>query len=247
MSEVLDVRGSQLEENVARAAEALRRGELVVMPTDTVYGVAADAFSPTATRRLYAVKGRSRRYPLPVVVRSPKQVPALVAEVPPAAERLMAAYWPGPLTIVMHEQPGLIWDIGDNDATVSLRMPQDDIALEVIRAVGPLAVTSANRAGQAPGVDIATVRGALGDDVDLYLDGGPRRGARPSTIVDLTRAEPLLVRDGDLPPDEVMDVARGVDAADAPSTGERHGETSVPDPGTGAAEADGGAEGDERG
>lgn len=194
---------------VARAAAALGAGRLVVLPTDTVYGVAADAFNPAATARIFLAKARSRRFPLAVLVHSPTQLDGLVTEAPPAAERLMAAYWPGPLTIVLGAQDSLAWDLGESAGTVAVRMPLDEVALDVIRVVGPLAVTSANRSGEPAAHDVATARAALGDDVEVYVDDGPRRGATPSTIVDLTRGEPLLIREGDLPPDEVMAVARG--------------------------------------
>ncbi|MGH3442567.1 MAG: L-threonylcarbamoyladenylate synthase [Nitriliruptorales bacterium] len=208
-SVVVDAAGENRDEAVARVAQALQSGELVVLPTDTVYGVAADAFQKAATRRIFAVKRRSRRFPLPVLVRSPKQLPGIVSELTEEAERLVAAYWPGPLTLVIPVAAELSWDIGDNEGTVAVRMPLDDVTLEVIRAVGPLAVTSANRSGEPPAKTAATARAALGDDVAVYLDDGPRREQRPSTIVDLTRGEPLLIRDGDIPPDEVLAIARG--------------------------------------
>lgn len=194
---------------VVAAVDALRRSEIVVLPTDTVYGIAADAFSSAATDRLYRAKGYRRRQPLTVLVRSAKQVPALVARVPQAAERLMAAYWPGALTLVLPEQDGLAWDIGENEGTVSLRMPLDTTCLGVIREIGPIVVSSANRTGQPPARDVGAALEALGDEVAVYVDDGPRAEARPSTVVDLTRHEPLLIRDGDLPPDEVLAVARG--------------------------------------
>lgn len=213
--EIVDAR-EDLDAAVAAAADALRRGDLVVLPTDTVYGVAGDAFSPTATTRIFAAKGRSRQFPLPVLVRSPKQVLGLVDGISEAAERLMAAYWPGPLTIVFRTAEGLNWDLGENQGTVALRMPLDDVTLAVIREVGPLAVTSANLSGQAAATGIAQAKMSLGPSVAVYVDDGPRTESRPSTIVDLTRSEPFLIRDGDLPPDEVLGVAKGagVDSQD---------------------------------
>lgn len=215
---MVDTAGENREQAIAQAAQALQAGEIVVLATDTVYGIAADAFQPKATRRIFEVKRRSRRFPLPVLVRSPKQLPGLVSALTEEAERLMAAYWPGPLTLVVPVAPGLSWDIGDNEGTVAVRMPLDDTTLEVIRAVGPLAVTSANRSGDPAAKDAATAKAALGNAVALYLDDGPRREQRPSTIVDLTRGEPLLIRDGDIPPDEVLAVARGeLDPSDVTS------------------------------
>jgi L-threonylcarbamoyladenylate synthase len=196
-------------EAIATAVAALREGRLAVVPTDTVYGVVADAFSTTATRRVFGAKRRSRRFPLAVLVRSPKQLPGLVTLVPEAAERLMAAYWPGPLTIVVPRDPNLLWDLGDDEGVVAVRMPLDDVALAVVRAVGPLACTSANLSGQAPATTVDNARQQLGDQVGVYVDGGRRGGGRPSTIVDLTRAEPAILRSGALDDDEVLTVARG--------------------------------------
>lgn len=194
---------------VERAAETLQRGELVVLPTDTVYGIAADAFSPAGTRRVFAAKGRSRSLPLPVLIRSPKQLAGLCTVVPAAAERLAAAYWPGPVTIVVASEPNLAWDLGAAEGTVAVRMPLDDVALAVIRAVGPLAVTSANRSGQPPATTAADAREQLGDAVALYLDAGDRGALEPSTIVDLTRAVPHVLRAGAVAEAEALAVARG--------------------------------------
>ncbi len=209
MAELLELATVERDHAVTRAAETLRRSELVVLPTDTVYGVAADAFDRDATARVFAAKERARRFPLPVLVRSPKQLAGLSTRVPETAERLMAAYWPGPLTIVITAEPNLRWDLGTNEGTVAVRMPLDDVALEVIRAVGPLAVTSANRSGRAPAPPAAGARDQLGDAVALYLDDGPRTDGQASTIVDLTRREPHVLRTGQRASDEVLAVARG--------------------------------------
>lgn len=194
---------------LARAAEALRGGRLVVLPTDTVYAVAADAFNTTGTRRVFGAKRRSRRYPLPVLVRSPKQLLGLCPDVPGTADRLMAAYWPGPLTIIVPADPGLEWDLGDDRGALAVRMPLDDLVLDLIREVGPLAATSANLSGQAPASTASGAQQQLGDRVEVYLDDGPRGGAQPSTIVDLTRSEPAVLREGPLPGADVLAVASG--------------------------------------
>jgi L-threonylcarbamoyladenylate synthase len=209
VSEILEVPTDDRSEVVERAAAVLRRGELVVLPTDTVYGVAADAFSKTGTRRLVEVKRRSRRFPLSVLVRSPKQLNGLVTSVPQAAEWLMAAYWPGALTIVVPNDPNLMWDLGESQGTVAVRMPREQVTLDVIRAVGPLAVSSANLSGQPPATDVTAAERQLGDGVAVYLDAGPRRTTPRSTIVDLTRAEPHLLRAGALDGEQVLAVARG--------------------------------------
>ena len=210
MAEVLDAGGEAHDQAAARAAEVLRDGGLVVMPTDTVYGVAADAFDRLATGRIASVKRRDRRVPLSVFVRSPKQLIGLTPSVPDEAERLMAAYWPGPLTMVLRAEAGMRWDLGDSAGTIAVRMPLDELALAVVRAVGPLAVTSASRSGQALPTTVEAAREQLGDDVDLYLDGGARpERAAVSTIVDLSGAEPRILRSGALPDAQVLAVARG--------------------------------------
>jgi L-threonylcarbamoyladenylate synthase len=210
VAEVLDAVGKAHDQAAARAAEVLRDGGLVVLPTDTVYGLAADAFDRLATGRIASVKGRDRRVPLPVFVRSPKQLIGLTPSVPDEAERLMAAYWPGPLTMVLRAEAGMRWDLGDSAGTITVRMPLDELALAVVRAVGPLAVTSASRTGQAPPTTVEAAREQLGDEVDLYLDGGARpERAAVSTIVDLSGAEPRILRPGALPDAQVLAVARG--------------------------------------
>ena len=208
MSEIVDAR-SDREAAVARAVAALRGGHIVVLPTDTVYGVAADDFDHERTARIFRATARSRSLPLPVLVRSPKQLMGLVTRVPAEAERLMAAYWPGELTIVVRSDPNLTWDLGDADGTVAVRMPFDEVTLDVIRAVGPLAVTSANRSGLDPARTAAEAEVQLGEQVLVYVDDGPRESGAPSTIVDLTRREPHVLREGGIPGDEALAVARG--------------------------------------
>jgi L-threonylcarbamoyladenylate synthase len=217
VSDLLDVAADR-DAAVARAAEALRGGRLAVVPTDTVYGVAADAFNPTGTRRVFGAKRRSRSFPLPVLVRNPKQLQGLCSDLPTTAERLVAAYWPGPLTIVLRADPGLEWDLGDNEGVVAVRMPLDDVALDLVRAVGPLAVTSANRSGRTAPTTAAAAQEELGDLVEVYLDDGPRVATRPSTIIDVTRDEPHLMRQGPVDGADALAVARGeldpIEAAD---------------------------------
>lgn len=211
------------DDAVGVAAGALRDGKLVVVPTDTVYGVTADAFNPVATTAIFDAKHRQRRFPLPVLIRSPKQLMGLVTEVPEMAEHLMAAYWPGPLTLVVRADPNLAWDLGTNEGTVAVRMPMDDIMLDLIRAVGPLAVTSANLSGNPAATTVEMARSQLGDDVAIYVDGGRRVETKPSTIVDLTRAQPAILRTGPFDDDEVLAVARGeVEPHEASAPQPRH-------------------------
>ena len=144
-----------------------------------------------------------------MLVRSPKQLLGLCPGVPPAAERLMAAYWPGPLTIVLTAETDMPWDLGDTQGTIAVRMPLDDVALDLVRAVGPIAATSANLSGQPPASTAAGAEQVLGDLVAVYLDDGPRGGAARSTIVDLTRGTPAVLREGALSAEDVLAVARG--------------------------------------
>lgn len=209
MDEILDATGQGRDEAVTRVAAALRDGEIVVLPTDTLYGVAADAFNATGTRRVFSAKRRPRSFPLPVLVRSPKQLPGICPDVPQEAENLIAAYWPGPLTIVLSAQPGLQWDLGDNDGTVAVRMPLDDVTLAVIREVGPLAATSANLSGQPPATTVEEARDQLGSRVRHYVDDGPRTGGVGSTIVDLTRGAARVLRVGVVSEQDALAVAAG--------------------------------------
>lgn len=224
MDQILDATGAGRAEAIERAVAALLDGELVVLPTDTLYGLAADAFNQGATRRVFVAKERSHGVPLPVLVRSPKQLAGLCADVPVEAERLMAAWWPGPVTLVLPCAPGLMWDLGDAGGTVAVRMPLDDVALAVIRGVGPLAVTSANRSGQPPAATARAALDQLGAAVRHYLDDGPRAGGVASTVVDLTRAAPAILRSGAIPDERVLAVAEGrldpLEAASWPEPGE---------------------------
>lgn len=187
MSDVYDCRDSaQVLPGMRRARQAIGRGELVVMPTDTVYGVAADAFSAAAVARLLAAKGRGRQSPPPVLVAGITTMRALVAEVPEPVERLVEAFWPGGLTIVLPAQPSLSWDLGDTGGTVAVRMPAERIALELLEECGPLAVSSANLTKQAAAIDVYGALDMLGDSVSVYLDGGPSETGVASTIIDAT-------------------------------------------------------------
>lgn len=172
-----------------RAAKAaIGQGELVVFPTDTVYGIAADAFNPAAVNRLIVAKGRTRQSPPPVLIGNTAALMALAAEVSEAVMQLVEAFWPGPLTLVMLAQPSLSWDLGETRGTVALRMPNHQIALELLQDTGPLAVSSANLHGLAAATDVAGAQKMLQDSVQVYLDGGPVSGdGTASTILDVTR------------------------------------------------------------
>lgn len=163
-----------------------------MLPTDTVYGVGADAFSPAAVQRLLDAKGRGRNQPPPVLVAGRPTLNALVESVPEAVERLVEEFWPGGLTIVLPSQPSLAWDLGETRGTVAVRMPNLHVTLELLEETGPLAVSSANLTGKDAAVAVNAARSMLGDSVSVYLDNGPSATGVPSTIVDATS----LVRPG---------------------------------------------------
>jgi tRNA threonylcarbamoyl adenosine modification protein (Sua5/YciO/YrdC/YwlC family) len=183
---------------VQAAVTALQSGDLVVLPTDTVYGIAADAFSPAAVNALLAAKGRGRDLPVPVLVGSWRTLDGLVDELGPLARRMVETFWPGPLTLVVRAAPSLAWDLGETRGTVAVRMPLQPVALEVLTQTGPLAVSSANRSGLAPAVEIDDAQRQLGDAVRVYLDAGHVGDPVPSTIVDLTGDHPRVLRVGAL-------------------------------------------------
>jgi L-threonylcarbamoyladenylate synthase len=184
------------DRGIAAAVEAAKSGELVVLPTDTVYGVGADAFSHEAVRRLLAAKGRGREMPPPVLVSATGTLDALAVGVPSYARALVEQLWPGPLTLVCRQQPSLQWDLGDTRGTVAVRMPDQDVALELLARTGPLAVSSANRTGMPAATDADAAESMLGDSVDVLLDGGPTAGPVPSTIVDVTGETGRVLRLG---------------------------------------------------
>ncbi|MGW8484142.1 L-threonylcarbamoyladenylate synthase [Microbacterium sp. NPDC055903] len=187
MSPVFDCREQeQLLSGMRRARQAIGRGELIVIPTDTVYGVAADAFSPAAVQRLLDAKGRGRNQPPPVLVSGPATLNALVQEVPEAVSRLVEAFWPGGLTIVLPAQRSLTWDLGETQGTVAVRMPDDKVALELLEETGPLAVSSANLTGKDAALTAYDARDMLGDSVAVYLENGISKDGIASTIVDAT-------------------------------------------------------------
>jgi len=186
------------EAGIADAALAVQRGLLVVLPTDTVYGVGADAFDAEAVRRLLAAKGRGREMPPPVLVSAATTLDALAAGIPGYARALVDELWPGPLTLVCRQQSSLQWDLGDTRGTVAVRMPDHEVALELLSRTGPLAVSSANRTGMPAATDADQAEGMLGDAVEVIVDSGPTAGAEPSTIVDVTGPRGRLLRRGAL-------------------------------------------------
>ncbi len=180
------------------AVHVLGRGGLVVIPTDTVYGLAADAFTPSAVQALLDAKGRGRQMPPPVLMPGAATLPGLARDVAEGALALAGAFWPGALTLVVAAQPSLAWDLGDTHGTVALRVPDHPAALALLRRTGPLAVSSANRTGQPAATTAAQAREQLGDAVGLYLDGGLAPGGVASTIVDATGPVLRVLRAGAL-------------------------------------------------
>jgi tRNA threonylcarbamoyl adenosine modification protein (Sua5/YciO/YrdC/YwlC family) len=202
------------------ARAALGRGEIIVMPTDTVYGVAADAFNAEAVQRLLDAKGRGRQSPPPVLIPDAATLDALAATVPQEVRDLTHAFWPGGLTVVLPAQPSLSWDLGETRGTVALRMPNSPLALELLRETGPLAVSSANKTGKPAATTAEEAAAMLGDDVAVYLDGGKAGltyaasgvSETSSTIVDGTAlaagtGKLRVLRHGVVPLSELRDVA----------------------------------------
>jgi L-threonylcarbamoyladenylate synthase len=186
------------EQAVAAATRALRAGDVIVMPTDTVYGIAADAFDPAAVRRLLAAKGRGRDMPPPVLINAAGTIDALATRVPDWARALLVEFWPGALTVVCHQQASLQWDLGETRGTVAVRMPDHPVALEILGRTGPLAVSSANKTGRPAALDADQAEDMLGEDVSVIVDSGVVAGGEASTIIDATGAEPRLLRRGAL-------------------------------------------------
>jgi tRNA threonylcarbamoyl adenosine modification protein (Sua5/YciO/YrdC/YwlC family) len=197
---------TEREAGISAAALAVQRGRLVVFPTDTVYGIGADAFDPASVRRLLAAKGRGRDMPPPVLVSAPTTLDALAVGVPSYARALIAELWPGPLTVVCRQQPSLQWDLGDTRGTVAVRMPDHEVALELLARTGPLAVSSANLTGKEAATDAAQAQDMLGESVEVYLDGGATPGSVPSTIVDATGENPRVLRVGTISVERLREI-----------------------------------------
>lgn len=181
---------------IASAVHCVGSGQLVVLPTDTVYGIGADAFDATAVADLLRAKGRGRDMPVPVLVGSWSTLEGLVIDVSDRMRSLVEAFWPGGLTLVVEHAPSLSWDLGDAQGTVAVRMPLHPVAIELLESTGPMAVSSANRSGSPPALTAEQARQQLGDDVAVYLDGGPAATGVASTIVDLTGERPKVLRMG---------------------------------------------------
>ena len=213
------------EEALAAAVDAVRDGELIVLPTDTVYGIGADAFTPDAVEALLEAKGRGRDTPPPVLIGDHAVLMALAVELPDYVEDLTEELWPGPLTLILNAQPSLTWDLGDTRGTVALRMPEDEVALELLRRTGPLAVSSANRHGKPAAQSVLDAATQLGDSVSIYLDGGPARIGASSTILDTTVSPAEIVRQGALSKERIIEVVGDIFTAPEPEPDEAEEET----------------------
>ncbi|WP_310528122.1 L-threonylcarbamoyladenylate synthase [Nocardioides sp.] len=201
------------ETAIDAAAMAIRRGELIVLPTDTVYGIAADAFSADAVQALLTAKGRGREMPPPVLVSAATTLDALAVGIPAYARALVEEFWPGALTIVCRQQSSLQWDLGETRGTVAVRMPDDEIALAVLERTGPLAVSSANLSGRPAARTADEAVSMLGERVEVIVDGGTTLGADASTIVDCTGAEGRILRRGAISLDQLNAVLEPLGAS----------------------------------
>ncbi|MEN0137789.1 MAG: L-threonylcarbamoyladenylate synthase [Rhodococcus sp. (in: high G+C Gram-positive bacteria)] len=207
MSTIFDCTDVQSRSAGIRAAvDDAKAGRLVVLPTDTVYGIGCNAFDADAVRSLLAAKNRGPDMPVPVQVDSWHRVDDLVSSVPETARKLMEAFWPGPLSVVLKQAPTIAWDLGNTGDTVLLRMPQHPVAIELLREAGPMAVSSANVSGQPPATTADEARAQLGESVSVYLDGGPATTGMASTIVDFTGPGPRILREGPVTAAVVADV-----------------------------------------
>ena len=212
MTQFLDCRNPDARsEAIAAAVAAVKSGGLVVLPTDTVYGIGADAFDASAVAALLAAKGRGRDMPVGVLVGSWHTIEGLVYTMPESARELIRAFWPGALSLVVQQAPSLQWDLGDARGTVMLRMPLHPVAIDLLRETGPMAVSSANVSGRPAASTAEEASTQLGDSVDVYLDGGTAPQQAASTILDLTGSTPLITREGPVSAAAIAEVL-GVDA-----------------------------------
>jgi tRNA threonylcarbamoyl adenosine modification protein (Sua5/YciO/YrdC/YwlC family) len=196
----------QWETLVEIGGRLVAQGGLVVLPTDTVYGLGCDPFNASAVGALFTAKARGRDLPLPVLVHNWRQAIGLVEDVTEQARLLIAEFWPGPLTIILRESPGIGWDLGYSRGTVAVRMPKHDFALALIERTGPLAVTSANRSGMPTPSTVGEIAEQLGGHVDVFFDTGPSSGGPASTIVDLSGSAVRVLREGAITPTEIQRV-----------------------------------------
>jgi len=216
-------------DEITLAVNLLRSGDLVGMPTETVYGLAADAANPAAVAKIFAAKGRPADHPLIVHIGAVDQLDRWARDIPDAARQLAAAFWPGPLTLILPRQPGVPDAVTGGQDTVGLRMPDHPLALAMLRAFaaaggsGAVAAPSANRFGRISPTSAEHVRQDLGERVPLVLDGGPCQVGIESTIVDLSRGAPVILRPGAI---TAADIERVLKAATSAAESDRGGDTT---------------------
>ncbi|MHA6601640.1 L-threonylcarbamoyladenylate synthase [Corynebacterium coyleae] len=207
MSAIYNCLDPQVRDDAVRAAaDAVRAGRCVVLPTDTVYGIGCDAFNNDAVATLLATKRRGPDMPVPVLVGSWSTIQGLVREFSDTAKTLVEAFWPGGLSIVVPEAPSLPWNLGDTRGTVLLRMPNQPLALELLQETGPMAVSSANISGNPPAQTAAEAKAQFGDAIGVYLDGGEAEVGTPSTIIDISKPQPVVLREGAIPVERIGEV-----------------------------------------
>ncbi|MDK8241056.1 MULTISPECIES: L-threonylcarbamoyladenylate synthase [Corynebacterium] len=207
MSAIYNCLDPQVRDDAVRAAaDAVRAGRCVVLPTDTVYGIGCDAFNNDAVATLLATKRRGPDMPVPVLVGSWSTIQGLVREFSDTAKTLVEAFWPGGLSIVVPEAPSLPWNLGDTRGTVLLRMPNQPLALELLQETGPMAVSSANISGNPPAQTAAEAKAQFGDAIGVYLDGGEAEVGTPSTIIDISKPQPVILREGAIPVERIGEV-----------------------------------------
>lgn len=196
------------EVGLSSATDAVEAGRLVVIPTDTVYGVGCNAFNPEAVNRLLQAKRRGPDMPVPVLVGSWDTVRGLSRDYTRQMNVLIEAFWPGGLSIVVPQAPSLTWNLGDTNGSVMLRMPLQKLAIELLQKTGPMAVSSANISGQPPALNAKEAEEQLGNSVSVYLEGGQAEIGTPSTIIDLTQATPTILREGAIPSEKIFEVLK---------------------------------------
>ncbi|MGW7684107.1 L-threonylcarbamoyladenylate synthase [Kribbella sp. NPDC054772] len=228
MSERFDFTGDELAPAYRAAVDAIEAGDLVVLPTDTVYGIAADAFKADAVQRLLDAKGRGRDMPPPVLISVVESLDALATDVPDNGRKLCQEFWPGPLTVICHAQSSLMWDLGETQGTVALRVPDHENTRELLSRTGPLAVSSANKSGQPAALDVYDAEEQLGESVAVYLDGAAVTGGEPSTIVDITGDTPRVVRVGALSVEQLRAIVPEVATEDDKPAAEQPADEAKP-------------------
>ena len=196
MEHILDCRLGWDPADLAFVSERIANGDLVVLPTDTVYGIGVRADNHDSVRALLAAKGRNETMPPPVLLASVEQAYEVSTDLSADAIRLMESFWPGALTVIVKANPRVAWDLGQTGGTVALRMPAHEAVCELLGTVGPMAVTSANLTGQPPATNVEEARGYFGGTVNCYVDSGPTKSAIPSTIIDCAHGKATLLREG---------------------------------------------------